>query len=268
MRTNKARRTTSHTLENCCSTVEQQRLNEEVLAVPNSSENKKWTVSQVERLTTLPRRYIQRCCYAGKGGVGILTPAESEWGHRYYEAKDIALLYLVAQLRRQGKTLPEVKEILDAKQAAGQGLSEMLEGEAVRLGEQIEELEAQLTRAKALSAALSENAEEELDELIVTSAARADADTKGITARTNTGIGGYAVCADGAARADTNVGNAQIDANVDATQTDSTTQADATAQAGTDFKAITEQREALAKLAALPGLDLALELRFGSGFSE
>lgn len=162
MRTNKSR----HISEICCSTVEQQRFNREGASMSDSSDNKKWTISQVERLISLPRRYIQRCCYTGKGGVGIVQPKESEWGHRYYEVEDIAKLYLVTRYRDRGHTLPEAKQALEEKSAQGHLLTEMLASEETRLSEELEELQTRLVRAQALKAALSENSASELDALM------------------------------------------------------------------------------------------------------
>ena len=45
----------------------------------NAHEHGGWTISEVERLTGLPRRDIQRCCYSGKGGLGIVKPQDSTW---------------------------------------------------------------------------------------------------------------------------------------------------------------------------------------------
>ena len=60
----------------------------------NAHEHGGWTISEVERLTGLPRRDIQRCCYSGKGGLGIIKPQDSTWGRRTYSVDEIALLYV------------------------------------------------------------------------------------------------------------------------------------------------------------------------------
>ena len=64
-------------------------------------------VSQVEALTGLSRRDIQRVCYEGPGGIGIVSPRNTAWGWRMYEVADIAKLFLVAQARRRSQTLEE-----------------------------------------------------------------------------------------------------------------------------------------------------------------
>ena len=49
-----------------------------------------WKVSQVEALIDLPRRDIQRACYEGPGGIGIVRPRNTSWGWRVYEVADVA----------------------------------------------------------------------------------------------------------------------------------------------------------------------------------
>ena len=71
-----------------------------------------WKISQVEVLVGLPRRDIQRACYEGAGGLGIVKPRNTTWGWRVYEVPDVAKLFLLAQGRRQGKTLDEVRDEL------------------------------------------------------------------------------------------------------------------------------------------------------------
>ena len=44
-----------------------------------------WKISQVEALVGLPRRDIQRACYEGAGGLGIVHPQNTAWGWRMYE---------------------------------------------------------------------------------------------------------------------------------------------------------------------------------------
>ena len=63
----------------CCSTVEQvswkkggQGMRDELASG--------WKVSQVEALIDLPRRDIQRACYEGPGGIGIVRPQNTSWG--------------------------------------------------------------------------------------------------------------------------------------------------------------------------------------------
>ena len=81
-----------------------------------------WKISQVESLVGLPRRDIQRACYEGAGGLGIVKPRNTTWGWRVYEVPDVAKLFLLAQGRRQGKTLDEVRDEL----ASCEGARDML----------------------------------------------------------------------------------------------------------------------------------------------
>ena len=77
-----------------------------------------WKISQVEVLVGLPRRDIQRACYEGAGGLGIVKPRNTTWGWRVYEVPDVAKLFLLAQGRRQGKMLDEVRDELASCEGA------------------------------------------------------------------------------------------------------------------------------------------------------
>ena len=77
-----------------------------------------WKISQVESLVGLPRRDIQRACYEGAGGLGIVKPRNTTWGWRVYEVPDVAKLFLLAQGRRQGKTFDEVRDELASCEGA------------------------------------------------------------------------------------------------------------------------------------------------------
>lgn len=109
-----------------------------------------WTISQVEDLIGLPRRDIQRCCYAGKGGVALLSPADSTWGRRAYSPDDLARLYLVARMKDRGMSLPEIKRELDGSEAAGSGDDILLGDCASRLAEAREQVESLLLSAQVL----------------------------------------------------------------------------------------------------------------------
>ena len=116
-----------------------------------------WTISQVEALIGLSRRDIQRCCYEGKGGVGILSPEDSRWGRRTYTADDLARLFIVAQMKADGMSLPEAGRALDRAESDGKRDAELLRDYAERVAEKIEQLETLLLSAKALLAAGGEN---------------------------------------------------------------------------------------------------------------
>ena len=109
-----------------------------------------WTISQVEGLIGLPRRDIQRCCYTGKGGVALLSPADSSWGRRTYSAEDLARLYLIARMKDRGMSLPEIKRMLDVSKAAGNSDDALLGDCASRLVEAREQVESLLLSAQAL----------------------------------------------------------------------------------------------------------------------
>lgn len=105
-----------------------------------------WKVSQVEALIDLPRRDIQRACYEGPGGIGIVRPRNTSWGWRVYEVADVAKLFLVAQARRRSQTLEEACHVLASSEDKA-GLANALE-----LCEQ-RALDARDTEAGAFAAA-------------------------------------------------------------------------------------------------------------------
>lgn len=115
-----------------------------------------WRISEVERLTGLSRRDIQRCCYEGKGGVGILSPKGSSWGRRLYDRHDVATLFVVACYRRRGLTLPQVKEVFD-RHPGETGLHELLDEECERSRDQLADCLSQLVSARAFSASLEDD---------------------------------------------------------------------------------------------------------------
>lgn len=122
----------------------------------NAHEHGGWTISEVERLTGLPRRDIQRCCYSGKGGLGIVKPQDSTWGRRTYSVDEIALLYVVQLERLEGASLPEISNRLRASaQNASDDPAAALLSHIARLEERREAIVGQLVSARALRLALS-----------------------------------------------------------------------------------------------------------------
>lgn len=128
-----------------------------------------WEISDVERLIGLPRRYIQRACYAGKDGAGILSP-DTNGRERSYGVSDLATLFIVALYRderyspdRRRHTLGEVRNLMEERHW---NVEEMLASEAELLRDELEEVAGQYLRARALEAALSEKPEEGLAALL------------------------------------------------------------------------------------------------------
>lgn len=114
----------------------------------NAHEHGGWTISEVERLTGLPRRDIQRCCYSGKGGLGIVKPQDSTWGRRTYSARDVATLFVVRLEKQQGLSLPEIGEKLRKHPATGSEAEPgLLAVHIERLKERQEEVAGQLLAA-------------------------------------------------------------------------------------------------------------------------
>lgn len=117
----------------------------------NAHEHGGWTISEVERLTGLPRRDIQRCCYSGKGGLGIVKPQDSTWGRRTYSVDEIATLFVVHLEKQQGLSLPEIAEKLHKRPAIGSEAEPgLLAVHIARLKERQEEVAGQLLAARAL----------------------------------------------------------------------------------------------------------------------
>ncbi len=120
-----------------------------------------WKISQVERLIGLPRRDIQRACYAGKGGVDIVAPADTTWGRRLYSKEDLAWLFLVKLYKDEGYSLPEISKML-----SGENLNDLrseLKTQLHRLMERLEEAKLQYFRARSLLSALDEKREAATD---------------------------------------------------------------------------------------------------------
>lgn len=123
-----------------------------------------WKISQVERLIGLPRRDIQRACYAGKGGVDIVAPADTTWGRRLYSKEDLAWLFLVKLYKDEGYSLPEISKML-----SGENLNDLrseLKTQLHRLTERLEEAKLQYFRARSLLSALDEKREAATDGLL------------------------------------------------------------------------------------------------------
>lgn len=139
----------------CCSTIEQLCLNRR-LFVEKERPLVGWKISQVEKLVGLPRRDVQRACYDGKGGAGILRPKDGGWGRRTYTEEDLATLFLVSEMKREGFSLPEAKREFERSTAEGPQTASLLESRKWRLEEETEETEARMLRAQALQLALTE----------------------------------------------------------------------------------------------------------------
>ena len=92
----------------CCSSVEQISWKKGGQGMRDEAVDG-WKISQVEALISLTRRDIQRACYDGSGGFGLVKPRNTTWGWRVYETTDLAKLFMLAQARKQGKTLDGIR---------------------------------------------------------------------------------------------------------------------------------------------------------------
>ena len=131
-----------------------------------------WKVSEVERLIGLPRRDIQRACYEGAGGAGILSPADSSWGRRLYSKDDLLTLFMVKQERDQGLSLPEVKRLFEEKEGEPGGWRRFVDDQVARMRDEFEDAAWRLASAEALQAAT--RGEEDDEDEKGTSAGEAD----------------------------------------------------------------------------------------------
>ncbi len=117
--------------------------------------DKCWKVSQVAQLIGLSRRDIQRACYRGKGGVGILDPQDSTWGRRSYGPEDLARLYVVSIYKAQGLSLPEISVAFEQAQGNYRAI---LCQQVAQLRERRDNVDCQLARAEALLSATTPGA--------------------------------------------------------------------------------------------------------------
>lgn len=112
-----------------------------------------WQISEVERLVGLTRRDIQRACYDGEGGAGILEVADSTWGKRSYSAGELAVLYHVRLRRDEGLTLPEVSRLFERARGGEGGWGRFTGDMTERLGDAHDEATERLVCARSLAAA-------------------------------------------------------------------------------------------------------------------
>lgn len=154
----------------CCSTLEQIYWSQGESSMKSRRQRKKlgqagWKISEVERLTGLSRRDIQRVCYQGEGGIGLLSPKETKWGYRVYSAQDLKVLYAVSLLRERGKTLPQVKREFERVHS---DVDAILDEQIDLLREEIEKSVSRYHKALALGRAKDRDALERLFRHIVT----------------------------------------------------------------------------------------------------
>ena len=153
----------------CCSTLEQIYWSQGESSMKSRRQRKKlgqagWKISEVERLTGLSRRDIQRVCYQGEGGIGLLSPKETKWGYRVYSAQDLKVLYAVSLLKERGKTLPQVKREFERVHS---DVDAILDEQIDLLREEIEKSVSRYHKALALGRAKDRNALERLFRHIV-----------------------------------------------------------------------------------------------------
>ena len=112
-----------------------------------------WQIAEVERLLGLSRRDIQRACYDGQGGAGLVHPKDSSWGKRSYDVEDLATLFQVKLQRDQGKSLPEVSRIFEEARRREGGWARYVRDQLARACEQAERDCEQAAQALVLACA-------------------------------------------------------------------------------------------------------------------
>lgn len=112
-----------------------------------------WQIAEVQRLIGLSRRDIQRACYEGDGGTGLVRPQDSSWGKRSYSADDLALLFAVKQQHDEGLSLPEVSRLLEAARTGEGGWACYESDQMARMRERGQDTQQRLAHAEALHAA-------------------------------------------------------------------------------------------------------------------
>ena len=214
-----------------------------------------WQISSVQQLIGLSRRDIQRVCYEGDGGVGILSPKDSTWGRRAYDETDLAKLFVVRQYKARGLSLPEIRKEFDKAVADG-GYRRLLEVQVDRLREQRDEVAGQLARAEALRDATDGDADpEKLHQLVLrlaeTRALELESGPRHLDARSNAPkrlvdvLPSLALCME-----------------------KHMAPSSAAVQEAVRSEATDDDIRAFPGLLEAPGLDLALELWLGTGMFE
>ena len=228
-----------------------------------------WQIAEVERLLGLSRRDIQRACYDGQGGAGIVHPKESSWGRRSYDVGDLERLFHMGCLRDEGLSLPEVRRAFDAAEEGAGGWEGYVTDRLARMREEEERDAELLARAEALEAATSgPDAAARLDEVIEgiwlggLASLRAEARSAGdeaLVGQADAALAWFAadpgrLAALWAALEDPQDGSGgEKDAPIEAIE------ADAAAAVPAEVAGV------LPRLLDAPGMELALELRLGPG---
>ena len=180
-----------------------------------------WQIAEVERLLGLSRRDIQRACYDGQGGAGLVHPKDSSWGKRSYDVEDLATLFQVKLQRDQGKSLPEVSRIFEEARRREGGWARYVRDQLARACEQAEQSCERAAQALALACAREvqeQDVVDALDRAIETIALQGVVDLRRVAcaasgadaAGTQVAPGTQAACGDAAAAA--HAGEQQLDA--------------------------------------------------------
>ena len=108
-----------------------------------------WKISQVEAITGLPRRDIQRACEPD-GDVSIVQVKDSTHGRRFFDRDEVLQLYLVKQFKDMGYNLKQVKGVFESAETPEQTIPNVLEQQILKLEEQKALVERQLRQAEDL----------------------------------------------------------------------------------------------------------------------
>lgn len=114
-----------------------------------------WTISQVERLTGMPRRQIQQLCHQNEktGGIAFWAPVEQSPGHAYYDEMDLLVFYLVRQFRSAGFKLKDMERAFESALDSPETFSPLLDAKQSELQNERRETTAKLSELKRLRSA-------------------------------------------------------------------------------------------------------------------
>lgn len=115
-----------------------------------------WKISQVEKMTGVKRRDIQRVCDPNSR-VHIFTPRESGPGKRSFDEDDILKIVLIGQYQDMGYTLPQIRRTFEEFADSEGGYSAIAQRQVEELEFKLHEIEQKLEFANELKMALAED---------------------------------------------------------------------------------------------------------------
>lgn len=106
-----------------------------------------WKISQVEALTGLPRRDIQRVCEPN-GNVSIISPEDSKHGRRFFNREELLEIYLIKQFKDMGYNLKQIQGLFQSADNGDRRVEDLLDLQIAELEAKRAMLDEQLVRVK------------------------------------------------------------------------------------------------------------------------